>query len=395
MRSMCLHLTVLLLAAARDAHVLGQSTPSADAAAADAALGFLTQPLPPFMPLPPAPPPSQVILDWSAPPQTNWWSLPQQQLCVADSQCGPGFYCHYDLSPLPTSYSTCRPCSLACMVCASATMQVAALDGAACASCACAYTPALPMAPTNPGGGRSGREAERRTSEISMQLMWAPCNTTSQCMDASLTYHVPSAGAYATTPPGTPAPTLPYETFYATRLFCSLSESTQRAAASEQQPSDEGFALSANQGLGFCSSCLSDCSSDADSAEGSCLASCGLPPLATLPSLGLPPALTSTVRGLWPVVALLDAQSLFSSALWASLYSGPPAARVDTAAAAFPTPAEMAAVSADPVLFGGVLSRAGMGVGRSVAAVQSIFTAMDLFPRDGVVTPLEWVYQRG
>ena len=31
--------------------------------------------------------------------------------------------------------------------------------------------------------------------------------------------------------------------------------------------------------LGYCSSCLSDCRSDADSAEGSCLESCGLPPV--------------------------------------------------------------------------------------------------------------------
>ena len=393
MRLTCLHFCLMLIAAADDARVLGQSTPSADTAAAEAARGFLTQPLPPFVPLPPAPPPSQVILDWSAPPQTNWWSLPQQQLCVADSQCGPGFYCHYDLSPLPTSYSTCRPCSLACMVCASAAMQVAALDGAACASCACAYTPALPMDPIDLSGGGSGRGAERRTLGISMQLMWAPCNATSQCMDASLTYHVPSASAYATTPPGTPAPSLPYEAFYATRLFCSLSESTQRAAAaSAQRSSDEGFAHYASQGLGFCSSCLSDCSSDADSAEGSCLASCGLPPLITFPLLGLPAALTSTVRGFWPVVALLDAQSLFSSTLWGALDNGNSTASGDVAAVAYPTPAEMATASVDPELFGGVLSRAGMGVGRSAAAVHSIFTAMDLFPRDGVVTPLEWVH---
>lgn len=389
MRFMYLHLLVLLVTA-HDAIVLGQSTPSADAAA-DAANGLLNQPLPPFAPLP-APSPSEVLLDWSAPPQTNWWSLPQQQLCVADAQCGPGFYCHYVLSQLPTSYSSCRPCSLACMVCASATMQVGALDIAACASCACAYTPALdssplPFDPTDLGAGSGGRGSEGRTSDIPVRRMWAPCNTTSQCMDASLTYHVPSASAYVTTPPGILPPTLPYEAFYATRLFCSLSESTRRAAGSSQQQS-------ADEGLGYCSSCLSDCSSDTVSAEGSCLRACGLPSLTTFPELGLPLTLntTTTMRGLWPVVALLDAQALMFSALWAVYSATVTAASEDVP---YQSPADMAEMSMPPELFGAMLSRAGMGIGRSVAAVQSVFNAMDLLPKDGLVTPLEWVYQRG
>ena len=124
-----------------------------------------------------------------------------------------------------------------------------------------------------------------------------------------------------------------YEAIYPTRLFCSLSDATLAAASSSpsfyssgaaspsggggggggggrdeggdgsgggdyytfpswppstpQSPLEPPSAPLPPQGsnVGFCSSCLTDCLMDSDSAEGSCLQSCGLPPVAAFPKV--------------------------------------------------------------------------------------------------------------
>ena len=138
---------------------------------------------------------------------------------------------------------------------------------------------------------------------------------------------------------------------------------------------------------------MTDCLNDADAAEGSCQQSCGLPPLNSLPDLGLPAVDSSSsgsMPGLWPIIAMIDAQSLFASAIWEAQhgdgFSGT-AANVTTAD--FLSPVQLGDIVVNQTLFGSLVKRAGLSVGRSPLDVDNMFYQMDFDPRDQVVTPLE------
>ena len=323
---------------------------------------------------PPSPPPLttySLMQGAQGPPATNWWSLPMQQLCASNQQCGSGFYCPYS-NFSPSAFSKCRPCAVACMVCASALLEVSALDAQSCSWCQCSYIPAV---------GPS--ELSRRLHGITA---WAPCNKTTACMVPTLTQHEPSKRANTT------SPSLPFEALYPTRLFCSLASPLDGKAP---QPS------SLSSGRGYCRSCLTDCESDVVSAEGSCMQSCGLPPLASLPALGLPlnlrdPSLTlSSSSGLpeghWPVLALIDAQSLFASALPAARpsWGGASSEGNGLGAADFPSPVQLGNASVNSTQFRRLLARSGLAEGRLPEEMDSAFDNMDTDPTDRVITPLE------
>ena len=114
--------------------------------------------------------------------------------------------------------------------------------------------------------------------------------------------------------------------------------------------------------------------------------SCGLPPLSSFPSLGLPTPNSSTLRGMWPAVALMDAQSLFASALWGPQHEG----ANDTANVTdFLSPSQLGSATIDQAMFPYVLSRSGMGDKRSPSDQFSLFYKMDSDPVNNVITPLE------
>jgi hypothetical protein len=177
---------------------------------------------------------------------------------------------------------------------------------------------------------------------------------------------------------------LPFEAFYPTRLFCAVSllddDDDDDGGGDGAQPSGDDL-------RGYCASCLTDCAFNADSAEGSCVDSCGLPPLSSFPRLGLPDPLRSLDQpgGLWPVVALIDAQSLFASALWKDVGT----AEAEAALEGYLSPVELAAASVDSDKFSNVLTRSRMGGGRSPSEVAAMFQKMDIKPFDQRVTPLE------
>ena len=396
-----------------------------------------------FMPTPGAPysphtPPGHhqgaidpsVLIELSRPPSTNWWSLPMQQLCFDHQQCGSGFYCRPPPDgggssnavgpPLPTSFTTCRPCAMACMVCASASLNLDPLDDFACSWCQCGYMPAvssmdaLSMEPSADGNAMgpsdSGMESYRSTDASSSsgggdgpsrrlksdrpqrnlqqdietrgkrrglqgtndddgdsggggrgggRTSWVWCNTTAECMTPGMVYHAPSTPAYATASTGPLIPALRFEAFYPTRLFCSVSTRPDNSDSEDYSPTPRGH----------CASCLTDCVVDGDSSEGSCWRSCGLPPLSSFPALGLPlnlgdPSLSSSSSGLadgqegrWPVVAMIEAQSLFASALWGTPYWPSDETASKPEAAAGPSIAQLADGSANSSQFPHVMVR--------------------------------------
>ncbi|GAX77236.1 hypothetical protein CEUSTIGMA_g4682.t1 [Chlamydomonas eustigma] len=306
--------------------------------------------------------PLQAAFD-TAPLQTNWWSLPQQQLCISDQHCGPGLFCYHPANSDPFTFASCRPCATACMYCTSSSIQLFSQYLPACLSCQCSYLPWL--------GAKTQLPLPSST-----KLYWEPCNTTQQCNAPSLTAHKLATSAYDTTPPGTPAPTLPYEAFTPVRLFCSTSAQALSAAFLNPSPHQSNLVIN---GDGTCVSCINDCQNDEDSAEGDCTVSCGLPPLTLFPQLQLPQPQILQMSSFWAVQALLDAQALFASATW-------PSPNPSTPVHLNATQLGLQAVTQSQ--FPALLSRAGMQ--RQTSNTALAFTHMDI-NGDGLIDTLEFV----
>ncbi|GAX85508.1 hypothetical protein CEUSTIGMA_g12924.t1 [Chlamydomonas eustigma] len=239
------------------------------------------------------------------------------------------------------------------MTCSSATLQgsVVAAAKPKCKWCGCKYTPALGNA-TNSS--------------------WVPCNATSQC--ASLGIHINATLPYST--PDSTVLQVPFEMYTPTRLFCSISSTTQLAAGGPPPAPSQGY----------CTSCF-DCINNTDATDGSCQAACGLPPSSNFTDLGLPAS-----NGYWPASALMDMQALFVSAeqyppptnFW--LYETPiiPNTYVSTV-----TVQQLGAVTANSTQFQDVLEAAGLAIARTSSAVDAIFQSMD-YLNDGLIQPYEF-----